>query len=280
MENSADQLAAITERAIELLTTYGMSVIGAIVILIIGWILSSWISGAVRRGVHKSEKFDKTLGNFLSDLVRYGILGFTFIAVLSRFGVQTTSLVAVFGAIGLAIGFALQGTLSNIAAGVMLLIFRPFKVDDYIDAGGTAGTVKNLNLFVTELATPDNVKIVVPNKELWDKPLSNFSIYDTRRLDIGIGIAYSDNIQTASDAMMKVMTDDSNVLTDPAPTVFVSELGDSAVVLTARLWMKRADYWQVKWDQTRAMKEALDAAGISIPFPQRDVHLFQEKAAE
>lgn len=266
------------QRAIDLLTTYGLSVVGAIIILIVGWIIAGWLSRAVRKAADRSEKFDKTLGRFLSDLVRWGILAFTIIAVLSRFGVQTASLIAVFGAVGLAIGFALQGTLSNIAAGVMLLAFRPFKVDDYVDTGGVAGTVKNINLFVTELATPDNVKIVVPNKELWDKPLHNFSVYDTRRMDLPVGISYGDSIEKAMAVLKDVLAGDSRILADPESQVMVTELGDSAVVLTCRLWVARADYWAVKFDVTKAMKEGLDAAGISIPFPQRDVHLFQENA--
>ena len=278
MEASTEQITAVVQRATDLLTTYGLSVVGAIVILIVGWVLAGWISGAVRRAADRSEKFDKTLGRFLSDLVRWGILAFTIIAVLARFGVQTASLIAVFGAVGLAIGFALQGTLSNIASGVMLLAFRPFKVDDFIDAGGVSGTVKNINLFVTELATPDNVKIVVPNKELWDKALHNYSVYPTRRMDLAVGIGYGDSIEKAAGVLKQVMAAESRILADPAAEVMVTELGDSAVVLTCRLWVDRGDYWAVKFDVTRAMKEALDAAGISIPFPQRDVHLFQETA--
>jgi len=280
MEDQANELGNMTDRAIELLTTYGLSVVGAIVILIAGWILSGWISGAVRRRVEKSSRIDATLGRFLSDLIRYAILAFTVIAVLERFGVQTASLIAVFGAAGLAIGLAMQGTLSNVASGVMLMVFRPFKVEDYIDAGGTAGTVKNINLFVTELATPDNVKIVVPNKELWDRPVVNYSVYGTRRLDVPVGIAYGDDIQAGMDALQKVMDDEPRTLKDPAPIVFVDSLGDSSVNLVGRLWVSRTDYWQMKWDMTRRMKEAVEAAGLSIPFPQRDVHFFDESKAE
>lgn len=278
MDNASDQISAMVQKVLDLLTTYGLSVVGAIIILIVGWLLAGWISGAVRRASDRSEKFDKTLGHFLSDLVRWGILAFTIIAVLARFGVQTASLIAVFGAVGLAIGFALQGTLSNIASGVMLLAFRPFKVDDFIDAGGVTGTVKNINLFVTELATPDNVKIVVPNKELWDKALHNYSVYPTRRMDLPVGISYGDSIEKAVGVLKQVLAAEGRILADPAAEVMVTELGDSAVVLTCRLWVERGDYWGVKFDLTRAMKEALDAAGISIPFPQRDVHLYQEGA--
>jgi small conductance mechanosensitive channel len=281
MEDPINEVAAMTDRAIALLTTYGLSVVGAIVILIVGWILAGWISGVVRRRVEKSTHLDKTLGHFLGDVVRYAILAFTVIAVLARFGVQTASLIAVFGAMGLAIGLAMQGTLSNVASGVMIMVFRPFKVDDYIDAGGTAGTVMNINLFITELATADNVKIIVPNKELWDRPLTNYSVYGTRRLDVPVGIAYGDDIQAGMDALKEVMAADSRVLRDPEPITFVDSLGDNSVNLSARMWVSRTDYWQVKWDMTRGMKEAVEAAGLSIPFPQRDVRVIGEaKAAE
>jgi len=281
MEDPVNEVAAVTDRAIDLLTTYGLSVIGAILILIVGWILAGWISGAVRRRVEKSATVDRTLGHFLSDVVRYAILAFTVVAVLARFGVQTASLIAVFGAMGLAVGLAMQGTLSNVASGVMIMVFRPFKVDDYIDAGGTAGTVKNINLFITELATADNVKIIVPNKELWDRPITNYSVYDTRRLEIAVRIAYGDDIQAGLEVLRQVMAGDSRVLGSPASTAFVDSLGDSSVTLIARMWVASADYWQAKWDLTHRVKEAVETAGLSIPFPQRGVHLIGEaRAAE
>jgi small conductance mechanosensitive channel len=281
MEDPVNEVAAVTDRAIALLTTYGLSVIGAVIILIAGWILAGWVSGAVRRRVEKAARVDKTLGHFLSDVVRYTILAFTVIAVLARFGVQTASLIAVFGAMGLAVGLAMQGTLSNVASGVMIMVFRPFKVDDYIDAGGTAGTVMNINLFITELATSDNVKIIVPNKELWDRPITNYSVYARRRLDILVRIAYGDDIQAGMDALHAVMAAEPRVLGDPAPITFVDSLGDNAVNLSARMWVSRTDYWDVRWDLTRRMKEAVEAAGLSIALPQREVRILNgARAAE
>ena len=197
------------------------------------------------------------------------------IAVLSQFGVQTASLIAVFGAAGLAVGLALQGTLSNVAAGVMLLLFRPFKVGDYIDGGGVSGTVKVISLFVTELATPDNVQIIAPNSQMWGTAIRNYSFHNTRRVDFLVGIDYGDNIDTAMATIRRVSGADTRVHRDPEPFVVVGELGDSSVNLIVRLWVNAADYWGVKFNLTKAFKEQLEADGITIPFPQQDVHMHQ-----
>ena len=263
---------AVTE-AMTLLTTYGLDVIGAIAILVIGWLLSGWARRAVDRGLSKFDKFDVTLRTFFASLAKYLVIIITVVAVLNQFGVQTASLIAVLGAAGLAIGLALQGTLSNVAAGVMLLIFRPFRVGDFIEAGGISGTVKAVTLFVTELATPDNVHIVAPNAQLWGTAVKNYSFHPTRRVDFVLGIAYEDSMDQAITAVRAVIDADSRALKDPEPMVVVSELADSSVNLTIRIWVNAADYWPLKFDLTKAFKERLDAEGISIPYPQRSVHM-------
>jgi small conductance mechanosensitive channel len=268
---------AMMETAVEMLSTYGLQVVGAIVLLIVGRMIAGFIRRAVRKGLERAE-MDATLVPFLSKGVYYLVLAVVVIAVLQLFGVQTTSLVAVLGAAGLAVGLALQGTLSNFAAGVMLLIFRPFKVGDYVDAGGTAGSVEEIGIFSTTMKSPDNVKIIVPNSQVYGQTIKNFAGYDTRRVDMVMGIGYDDDIQVAIDTITEIVTRDERVLTDPAPLVAVSNLGDSSVDIVVRPWCQGADYWALKFDLTRQLKEGLEAAGCSIPYPQRDVHLFQQSA--
>ncbi|MGF1628805.1 MAG: mechanosensitive ion channel family protein [Kiloniellaceae bacterium] len=256
-----------------LVATYGLSVIGAIVILVIGFVLAGWVRRSVDRGLSKFRKVDETLRSFFSSLAYYAVVIFTVIAVLSQFGVQTTSFIAVLGAAGLAIGLALQGTLSNVAAGVMLLLFRPFKIGDYIEAGGLAGTVKSISLFVTELATPDNVQIIAPNAQLWGSAIKNYSFHPTRRVDIVIGIAYEDEIEKALAAIIDEAKKDSRVIAEPAPMAAVTDLGDSSVNFVVRVWCNAADFWGVKFDLTKNLKNRMDAEKITIPFPQRTVHM-------
>jgi small conductance mechanosensitive channel len=256
-----------------LVTTYGLSVIGAIVILIVGFVVAGWVRGSVNKGLSKIKKVDETLRKFFSSLAYYGVVIFTIIAVLAQFGVQTTSFIAVLGAAGLAIGLALQGTLSNVAAGVMLLLFRPFKVGDYIEGGDLAGTVKGITLFVTELATPDNVQIIAPNSQLWGSAIKNYSHHATRRVDIVIGIAYEDDIDKALGAIIDETRKDARTLADPAPMAAVTDLGDSSVNFTVRVWCAAADYWGLKFDLTKNLKKRMDAENISIPYPQRTVHM-------
>ncbi len=263
-----------------LVATYGLSVIGAIAVLVVGWILAGWASRAVNQGLSKIEKVDATLRGFLASLTRYIVLIFTIVAVLNRFGVQTTSIIAVLGAASLAIGLALQGTLSNVAAGVMLLFFRPFKVGDYVEAGGLAGTVKVITLFVTELSTPDNVQILAPNSQIWGSAIKNYSFHETRRLDLSLGISYEDDVDKAIGLVEAMAQADDRVLDDPAPMVVVGELADSSVNLVIRLWCKSADYWPLKFDMTKALKQRMDAEGISIPYPQRTLHVVGSAATQ
>ena len=272
VKDTADQVVAI-------ITEYGLDVIGAIAILIIGWIASKWVYGTVRKALGRSNKVDAMLTGFFANLAKYLVLIFTGLMVLSQFGVQTASLIAVLGAAGLAIGLALQGTLSNVAAGVMILIFRPFKIGDYVEVAGQAGTVKAVTLFITELSTPDNVQIIVPNSEVWGSSVVNYSFHDTRRVDLVLGISYEDNIEMAAAAIKQTIGADERVLKDPEPMVAVSELADSSVNFVIRLWCNATDYWALKFDMTRALKEKMDSEGISIPYPQQTVHMIQQSGA-
>ena len=267
-------------KAQDLVATYTPSVLGGILILIVGWIAAGVVSRSTRHGLERVKRVDPTLRNFFVSLVRYTILIFTLLAVLSAFGVQTASLIAVFGAAGLAVGLALQGTLSNVAAGVMLLLFRPFKVGDYIEgAGGVAGAVTDLSLFTTELATPDNVQIIVPNSLLWGATLKNYSFHKTRRVDFLLGISYRDRIETAFGAINEVIASDRRIRAEPLPQVVVGELAASSVNLIVRVWCDALDYESLKFDLTRRFKEALDAKGVTIPSQQHHVYVQQATAA-
>ncbi|GHF15098.1 mechanosensitive ion channel protein [Kordiimonas sediminis] len=253
-------------------TNYGMSVVGAIIILIIGF----WIAGKVKNWIMaasvKSEKMDTTVGTFLASAAKYAIVGFTLVAVLEKFGVQTTSFVAVLGAMGLAVGLALQGTLGHLASGVMLLVFRPFKVGQFIDAAGHSGTIKAINLFTTEMDTADNIRIIIPNSSVWGASIKNFNYHDTRRVDMVFGIGYGDDINKAMAVIGDVLKADARTFDDPAPVIVVGNLGDSSVDITVRVWCATSDYWGVKFDTTKTVKEEFDKNGIEIPFPQRVMH--------
>jgi len=257
---------------VELVSTWGLQVIGAIAVLIIG----RMAAGLVRRGVGRAlvrAKTDPTLVPFVSGMAYYLVLAAVLIAVLNLFGIQTASLIAVMGAAGLAIGLAMQGTLSNFSAGVMLLLFRPFGVDDFVEVGGSAGGVEAIGLFSTTLNTPDNVKIIVPNSSIFGQTIKNYSANDTRRLDMVFGISYDDDIDKAIATIRSVVEADARVLQDPEVTIAVSELGDSSVNLVVRPWCKRQDYWALKFDLTQQLKTQVEEAGCSIPYPQRDVHM-------
>ena len=279
MDDITSTATEYTDMIAVLLTTYGLSVLGGFVVLIIGWTLAGWAGRGVDRGLGKVERIDATLRSFLASATRYVILVLTVLAVLSEFGVQTASLITVFGAASLAIGLALQGTLSNLAAGVMLLFFRPFHVGDYVEAGGHAGTVKAIDLFMTEFATPDNVRILVPNGNIWGGAVVNYSHHATRRVDLLIGIDYGDDIDKAFETIRGVIGAEGRIHADPEPMVVVGELADNSVNIIIRVWCDAGNYWPLKFDMTKAIKEALDKAGISIPFPQRVVHMVGGGAA-
>lgn len=239
----------------------------ALVVLIVGWMLAGLVSRVIRRRVLASETIDDTIGNFVASIVKWVILLIVLIAVLGIFGIQATSLVAIMGAATLAIGMALQGTLSDLAAGFMLILFRPYKLGQFVDIAGTAGTVKDINLFVTELATPDNVQIIVPNGQAWGSVISNFSHHATRRVDLVFGIDYGDDIEKAKAIILRLADADERVMSDPEPWVRVTNLGDSSVDLTTRIWVAAEDFWEVKFGLTQAVKEAFDNEGVSIPYP-------------
>jgi small conductance mechanosensitive channel len=261
------------KQGVTLLTAYGLKVIDALLILFIGRMVANWVEGKVAFWLEQSGKVDGTLTGFLANLARYVVLIATVLAVLAQFGIETTSLIAVLGAASLAIGLALQGTLSNVAAGVMLMLFRPFKAGDYFETAGIAGSVKSITLFVTELATPDNVQIMVPNSQVWGTIVKNYSHHATRRVDLVIGIDYGDDIDKAQSVVQQVAKADSRVLADPAPMVVVGNLGENSVDLTIRVWCQAGDYWPVKFDLTKTLKQRFDEEKLSIPFPQRTIHM-------
>ncbi len=261
-----------------LVTTWGVKVVGAIAVLIIGLLVARGIRKAVHKGLEK-KNIDKTLVPLITGLVYYILLAFVIVSVLGLFGIQTGSIIAALAATAFAVGLALQGTLSNFAAGVMLLIFRPFRVGDYVDVGGTAGSVKAVEIFSTTLNTPDNVQIIVPNSAIYGQTIKNYAANATRRNDMQVGISYSDDIGLAMETLNRVLGEDARVLRDPAPTVAVSEMADSSINIVVRPWCTKEDYWALRFDLMRKMKEQLEAAGCSIPFPQRDVHMYQKGAA-
>lgn len=269
MEAGIDQVSTY-------LTIYGLKILGAIIILILGRIAAGIGRRIVKRLLEKA-KTEPSIVSFVGSLTYILILVFAILAALAKFGLQTASFVAILGAIGFAIGFALQGSLANFAAGVLILVLRPYRVGDYIIGAGEGGSVKDIHLFTTELATPDNVKIMVPNGKLFGDVIKNYSVYETRRIDLVIGIGYSSSIQKAYDVIMDILKKDTRVLPDPAPQVAVSELADSSVNFVVRPWVKKEDYWGARFDLTRGIKEAFDENGIEIPFPQRVVHTVSDE---
>ncbi len=259
----------------EVIIPYGFNIIGAVTILIIGWLIASWASKRVRKSCEKSERIDKTLTPILTQSVKVLILIATVIAVLNRFGVETTSLVALLGVAGLAVGLALQGTLSNFSAGVMLMLFRPFNVGDAVNISGVLGVVDEIGLFSTQMHTFDNIYMVIPNSNIWGANISNFSTNPTRRVDMIFGISYTDDIDKAMKIVREALDADERVLADPEPMVAVGELGDSSVDLYVRPWTKASDLWPTRFALIKDIKERFDKEGITIPFPQRDVHFYQ-----
>jgi small conductance mechanosensitive channel len=258
-----------------ILVNYSFSALGAIVLLILGYIAAGLLERWSFAGLGHVRGFDQTLRIFLSKVLRYTILIFVGVIVLAQFGVQTASIIAALGAAGIAIGLALQGTLQNIAAGIMLLVLRPFTVGEYISAGSIAGTIKEIGLFATELRTYDGLYVMAPNSQLWGSAVTNYSRNKTRLNDFAIRISYHDDIDRA----LKILLDlaqDSRVLDDPAPLAYVSEFSESAIAVTLRYWTASPDWWQTKLDLTKKVKTAFDQNGISIPLPQRDVHLVEQ----
>lgn len=269
-------MSGIVDQVGGLLVAYAPNVIGAILIFVVGRWAAKFLKGVVRRLMERA-KADPALVAFVENLTYMALMAFIVIAVLGKIGVQTGSLIAVIGAAGLAVGLALQGSLANFAAGVLLLIFRPFKTDDLIEAAGVLGVVEEIGIFTTHLTTPDNKSIVIPNAKLTGDNIINYDAKPIRRVDLVIGVSYDADLKKTKEVLLDVLLADERVLKDPAPTVAVTELGDSSVNLIVRPWTATANYWDVYRDMTQAVKERLDAEGIVIPFPQRDVHMFQKK---
>lgn len=271
-EDMTNEMQVLYDRTMEMIAVYGWSVIGAILILIFGFWVSNRAKNLTLKGLRKTGKIDETIVRFLGSLVRYLIIVFTLLAVLDQFGVETTSIIALLGAAGLAVGLAMQGTLSNLAAGLMLLFFRPFKVGQFIDAGGTMGTVETISLFTTHMNTPDNVHIIVPNAQIWGSKIMNYNQNERRRVQIDVGIGYGEDIDKALKVAIAVCKKDKRVDKDPEPMAVVGGLGASSVDLIVRVWCEAGDFWALKWDLTQKIKEAYDKEGIEIPFPQRVIH--------
>jgi len=255
----------------DLVFPFGLQLLGAIAVLIVGRIVAGLASRTVRLAMTRA-KVDETIRKFVARLVSISVIAFAVVAALAKFGIQTTSFVALLGAAGLAVGLALQGSLSNFASGFLIIVFRPFGVGDFIEAGGVSGSVKEIRLFSTEMASPDNIRIVVPNSKIYGGVIKNFSGYETRRVDLTVGIGYSTSIDRAMEVVREVISSDSRIFSEPEAQVVVNELADSSVNLLIRCWTRRTEFWAVKCDLTKSLKEHFDIQGIEIPFPQRVIH--------
>lgn len=257
------------------LTEWGMRIFAAVLI----WVVGMWIARRLRSGLDvlmEKRGIEETLRRFFGSLAYYALVVFVLIAAVHKLGVETTSLAAMFAAAGLAVGLALQGSLSNFASGVLIIAFKPFKAGDFVQAGGEGGFVVEVSMLTTELRTPDNVCVILPNSTVMSASIKNFSSHPTRRVDLVIGVSYGDDLKRAKELIAAVIEADERALKTPAPQIAVSNLGDSSVDFVVRPWCKSEDYWDFRFDVTQAIKERFDREGISIPFPQRDVHLIGE----
>ena len=268
----------LLEKAQELVFEYGPNIVGALLTLLVGWLIAKAVKRGMQRLVQRTE-FDATLEAFAVNLVYRGTMLLVAILVLGFFGVETTSFIAVLGAGSFGFVLAIGDTISNFAAGVMLLVLRPFKVGDFIEVAGKEGSVCEIGIFSTELDTGANIRIIVPNSAIYGSVISNYSHNPTRRNDMLIGISYDDDIGKAIEIVKGVLSEDERVLTDPAPLVAVKELGDSSVNLVVRPWCKREHSWALRLDLNRRIKERLEAGGCSLPYPQQDVHLIRRESA-
>ncbi|MBX3654562.1 MAG: mechanosensitive ion channel [Ramlibacter sp.] len=271
----------LTDLLLALLASYGMNVLGALITLIVGFVLAGWLARLTDRAMLRANRIDAVFQPLPGKAVRVGVLVFTLIAVLNRFGVETTSLIALLGAAGLAIGLALQGTLSNVAAGVMILVFRPFKIGDAVKLDSDVYIIDALGFFVCRAHLPDGPSAFLPNSRIWGQTIINLSVTDKdiRRIDETYGIGYGDDINAALGILRQIAADEPRILDDPAPLIKVEALGDSSVNILFRVWTARGDWWATKLDLVQRCKEALEAGGVSIPFPQRDVHHYQVSGA-
>jgi small conductance mechanosensitive channel len=264
----------VTAKIYELLTVYGMRVVAAIAILVIG----RWIAMSVRNLISRlmtKNRVDETLNKFVTSLSYVALLAFVVVAAVNQLGIQTTSFVAILGAAGLAVGLALQGSLSNFAAGVLMILFKPFKVGDFIEGGGATGVVDEIQIFTTQISTVENKTVIVPNSKMMSDNIINYSAKGLLRVDLVFGIGYGEDIDKARQVIQQVAISDARVLKDPAPVVLVSELSPSSVKMTLRAWSNASDYWGVYFDTIETVKKRFDAEGIRIPYPQQDVHMYQ-----
>lgn len=263
-------------KVVELISFYGLKIIAALVVFIVG----RWIAKGVEKltaRVLTKRNVDPTIVSFVEHLVYIALITFVIIAALAQLGIQTTSFIAVIGAAGLAIGLALQGSLANFAAGFLMIIFRPFKAGDYIEGGGAVGTVEKIEVFTTTLKTVDNKVIIIPNAKMMGDNIINYSAKDTRRVDLDFGVSYGDDIDKVRKILADVVDKESRILKNPETMIIVKELADSSVNFQVRAWVKTSDYWGVYFDMIETVKKQFDAADISIPFPQRDVHVYEHK---
>ena len=254
----------------------GLKIVAAIIVLIVGRWTAKAISKLVKRLLTK-RNVDPTLISFVGNLAYIALLTFVVIAALAQLGIQTTSFIVIIGAAGLAVGLALQGALANFAAGFLMIIFRPFKTGHYIEGAGVAGVVEEIHVFTTQLRTPDNKTVIIPNAKLMGDNIINYSAKETRRVDLLIGVSYTDDLQKVRKVLQGILEKDDRVLNDPAPMIAVKEFADSSVNFVVRAWVKTENYWDVYFDTTENVKKRFDAEGISIPFPQQDVHLYEHK---
>ncbi|GAB5560183.1 MAG: small-conductance mechanosensitive channel MscS [Synoicihabitans sp.] len=266
----------IMTKLTELVSVYGLKILAALAIFFIGRIISRLIASALEKAMVKS-KVEESLVGFTKNLAYAGLLTFVIIAALSQLGIQTTSFVAVVGAAGLAIGLALQGSLSNFAAGVLILIFKPYKIGDYVCAGGGEGIVKDIGIFTTTVLTLDNRTQIIPNSAAMGGVIENYSKEGTRRLDLVAGVSYGDDIKKVKEILQGILDDEPRILAEPKPTIGLMEMGDSSVNFAFRPWVKVEDYWDLFFDLQERIKIRFDEENVTIPFPQRDVHLFEQK---
>jgi small conductance mechanosensitive channel len=281
MENTEQLLTQseqLLSQAQDLVAIYGLKVLAAIAILIIGRIAAGWIRKLVNKMMTRG-KADPIIIGFVTSIVYVAVMAFVVVAALGQLGIQTTSFIAILGAAGLAIGLALQGSLSNFAAGFLLIMFRPFKVGDFIEGGGVSGIVESIQIFTTVMRTGDNKTVIVPNSKLLGDNIVNYSAKETRRVDLVVGVSYDADLVEVKRILNEIAAADERVLSDPATVIAVSELADNSVNLVMRMWAKTGDYWGVYFDTTEAVKLRLDEAGIGIPYPQRDIHLYEHKVA-
>ena len=279
-ESTLADLGFDWNEVLELVQTKGVDFAINLVIAIAIFYVGKMVIGAVVRGLRKvmqRQEVDKTLETFVCNVVRIALLVVVIIAAIGQLGVETTSFIAIFGAAGLAVGLALQGSLSNFAAGVLIVLFRPYRVGDYVEAAGVGGTIEQVQILTTILRTPDNKQIIVPNSQIMDSIITNYSAKDTRRVDMVVGVGYDDNLDKVRKTLEELVGAEERILDDPACTIAVSELADSSVNFVLRPWVKSEDYWGVRFDLTEAIKKRFDKEGISFPFPQQDVHLHTVK---